>query len=42
MGGNILTAIQAIVEKSSLEIVENPQGIFKIEQTKWGLLLKIL
>ena len=37
MGGNILTAIQAIVEKSSLEVVE----IFKIEQTKWGLLLKI-
>ena len=36
MGGNILTAIQAIVEKSSLEIVENPQGDIQNRANQMG------
>lgn len=40
MGGNILTAIQAIIKKSSLEVVENPQGNIQNRANQMGIALE--
>lgn len=40
MGGNILTAIQAIVENSSLKVIENPQGNIQNRVNQMGAALE--